>query len=83
MARIVSLVGFFGGPGNLTVFENIVHRGIKRVFYIYGASGERGGHRHHKTWNILISIGENAGYIPTTEKRRNFSGWTTPRSHLY
>lgn len=42
--------------GNLTVIENILPFEIKRVFYIYSASGTRGGHRHKKNVSALICI---------------------------
>lgn len=49
--------GFIDGPGDLDVFEDIVPGTIKRNFYIYDVkSGQRGGHRHHKTWNIAICV---------------------------
>ena len=57
MSLLVELNTFNTGAGNLTVFEKIIPGTIKRVFYIYGAGEtQRGGHRHHKTWNALICI---------------------------
>lgn len=42
----------------MTVFEKLIPGSIKRVFYIYdvGEGARRGGHRHHKTWNVLICL---------------------------
>jgi tellurite resistance-related uncharacterized protein len=57
MPLLVELDTFNTDSGNLTVFEKIIPGTIKRVFYIYGAGEmQRGGHRHHKTWNALICI---------------------------
>lgn len=57
MPLLVKLDTFNTGAGNLTVFEKIIPGTIKRVFYIYGAGEtQRGGHRHHKTWNALVCI---------------------------
>ncbi|MCF2491475.1 FdtA/QdtA family cupin domain-containing protein [Dyadobacter sp. CY347] len=43
--------------GDLSTFTGIVPGEIKRIFYIYGAKGQRrGGHRHHQSWNILICL---------------------------
>jgi len=74
MPLLIDLNTFNTGAGNLTVFEKIIPGMIKRVFYIYGAGEtQRGGHRHHKTWNALICIhgscrvystdGESEGYF--------------------
>ncbi|NIJ51213.1 sugar 3,4-ketoisomerase [Dyadobacter arcticus] len=60
MPQLVELDTFNTDSGNLTVFEKIIPGTIKRVFYIYGAGEtQRGGHRHHKTWNALICIHGN------------------------
>lgn len=47
---------------------------IKRVFYIYGAGHiPRGGHRHKKTWNALISIhGKCRVYVHDGEAESHF-----------
>lgn len=44
--------------GNLSVLEDRdVPFSIKRMFYIYGVDdSDRGGHRHHKTTQMLICI---------------------------
>jgi tellurite resistance-related uncharacterized protein len=57
MPHLIELSTFNTDSGNLTVFEKIIPGTIKRVFYIYGAGeSQRGGHRHHKSWNALIAI---------------------------
>jgi dTDP-4-dehydrorhamnose 3,5-epimerase-like enzyme len=57
MPQLVKLNTFPSDAGNLTVFENIIPGTIKRVFYIYGTTEQqRGGHRHHKSWNALICL---------------------------
>lgn len=57
MAEIIQLNSYESDAGALTVFEKILPGEIKRVFYIRGKKGqERGGHRHLKTWQALISI---------------------------
>ncbi len=57
MSKIIQLDTFNTEAGNLTVFEKLMPGPIRRVFYIYGAGDkQRGGHRHHVTWNALICI---------------------------
>lgn len=57
MAYLVDLKTFTDKRGNLTVIENILPFGIKRVFYIYGVdNSKRGGHRHHKTIQAAVCI---------------------------
>ncbi|OGG97312.1 MAG: hypothetical protein A2508_00235 [Candidatus Lambdaproteobacteria bacterium RIFOXYD12_FULL_49_8] len=57
MARLLSLPKL-GDPqrGFLTVIEKIIPFEIKRVYYIYGATGPRGGHRHKKCVQALVSV---------------------------
>lgn len=45
--------------GSLTVIESVLPFEMKRVFYIYGVpdpSVARGGHRHKKTVQALVSV---------------------------
>ena len=58
MAQIIQLGHFSSEKGELTVIENILPDGIKRVYYISGvpANTVRGGHRHHKTWQVLVTL---------------------------
>lgn len=57
MAHIIKLPTFKDERGNLTVVEKLLPFDIKRFYYIYGASSKRGGHRHKKTMQALISLG--------------------------
>ena len=57
MAYIIHLPTFKDKRGNLTVVEKLLPFDIKRFYYIYGASSKRGGHRHKKTIQALISLG--------------------------
>lgn len=74
MPQIVELDTFHSDAGNLTVFEKIIPGNIKRVFYIYGTSqSQRGGHRHHKSWNALICLhGSCRVYSNDGEKEDTF-----------
>lgn len=57
MAYIMDLPTFGDNRGNLTVVEKILPFEIKRFYYIYNATDKRGGHRHKKTKQALISLG--------------------------
>lgn len=57
MAHIIELPSFGDARGNLTVVEKILPFDIKRFYYIYDVASKRGGHRHKKTIQALISLG--------------------------
>jgi len=57
MAYIMELPTFGDERGNLTVVEKVLPFDIKRFYYIYDATSKRGGHRHEKTVQALISLG--------------------------
>ncbi|MFN4085884.1 MAG: sugar 3,4-ketoisomerase [Spirosomataceae bacterium] len=58
MPTLKILPCFQSDLGDLTVLEGIFPGPIKRVYYIYDVPHGvvRGGHRHHKTWQILVCI---------------------------
>ncbi len=57
MAKLLHLQTISSEKGNLTVFEKILHEGIKRIFYIYNAQNQvRGGHRHKLANNALTCV---------------------------
>lgn len=58
MAYLVDIPVFDSDKGQLTVVEGLLPGNIKRLYYIDSVpeNYERGGHRHHKTVQILICI---------------------------
>jgi dTDP-4-dehydrorhamnose 3,5-epimerase-like enzyme len=56
MAKIIKFKSYKDKRGILTVIEKEIKFRIKRVYFIYGASGIRGQHRHKKNIQALISI---------------------------
>ena len=73
MAHIIELPTFGDDRGNLTVVEKVLPFEIKRFYYIYDVSSQRGGHRHKKTIQALISLGGSCEiYVNDGKKRRNF-----------
>lgn len=57
MAHIIELPVFTDNRGSLAVIEKKLPFEIKRFYFIYDVVGKRGGHRHKKTTQALISIG--------------------------
>ena len=57
MAHIINLTTYKDSRGILTVLDKVVDFEIKRLFYIYAVDdSERGGHRHHNTYQAAICI---------------------------
>ena len=80
MARLIELPEFSDHRGSLCVIENILPFEIKRVYFIYGVKGERGGHRHKKTVQALICLSgacevfvDNGREVKTYRLDRNVS----------
>ena len=57
MAHIINLPKFGDERGSLTVVEKLLPFDIKRFYYIYDVTSKRGGHRHKKTIQALITLG--------------------------
>jgi len=55
---ILDLPTFSDSRGALSVIDGVLPFPAKRIYWIYGADGQvRGGHRHHKTRQALITLG--------------------------
>jgi len=73
MAYIIDLPTFGDSRGDLTVVEKILPFDIKRFYYIYSVSNQRGGHRHKKTIQALISLGGSCEiYVNNGSKEETF-----------
>ena len=73
MAYIIELPIFEDERGSLTVVEKLLPFEIKRFYYIYNATEQRGGHRHKKTIQALISLGGSCEiYVNDGEKEEIF-----------
>ena len=69
MAYIIDLPTFSDERGKLTVVEKLLPFDIKRFYYIYDVFDKRGGHRHKRTIQALISLsGSCEIYINNGEK---------------
>ena len=73
MAHLITLPTFSDERGNLTVVEKLLPFEIKRFYYIYDVKGERGGHRHKKSIQALISLGGSCEiYVNNGEDKEIF-----------
>tara|TARA_B110000116_G_C16345078_1_gene362880 strand:+ start:182 stop:541 length:360 start_codon:yes stop_codon:yes gene_type:complete len=73
MAYLIDLPTFSDSSGSLTVVEELLPFKIKRFYYIYNVSSQRGGHRHKKTTQALISLNGNCEiYVNNGEWEENF-----------
>ncbi|QKF66482.1 WxcM-like domain-containing protein [Arcobacter venerupis] len=73
MARIINLQKFSDERGSLTVVEKILPFEIKRFYYIYDVTSKRGGHRHKKTIQALMSLGGSCEvYVNNGQKEEIF-----------
>lgn len=55
MAKKIVLPTYKDGRGTLTAFEDIPFE-VKRCYWIYDTDHDRGGHKHKKTRQLLISL---------------------------
>jgi dTDP-4-dehydrorhamnose 3,5-epimerase-like enzyme len=57
MAHIINLPIFSDDRGSLVVLEKQLPFKIKRIYYVFGVTAKRGGHRHKKSIQALICLG--------------------------
>ena len=70
MAYLIDLPTFGDERGKLTVVEKLLPFDIKRFYYIYDVTDERGGHRHKKTIQALICLsGSCEVFVDNGEKK--------------
>lgn len=70
MAYTINLPTFGDDRGSLTVVEEQLPFEIKRFYYIYDVTNQRGGHRHKKTIQALICLGGSCEvYVDNGEKK--------------
>ncbi len=56
MAYFINVPKFSDSRGSLCVIEDFLPFNVKRIYYIFDISGERGGHRHKITTQALICL---------------------------
>ena len=74
MPKKIKLISFKDKRGILTVLDKEIKFKIKRVYYIYNVDGQRGGHRHKKNIQALISIsGQCKIFVNNGKIKKNYS----------
>ena len=56
MAYFIDTPRFNDSRGSLCVVESLLPFTVKRIYYIFNVSGERGGHRHKEAVQALICL---------------------------
>jgi len=56
MAELIDLKTIVDARGSLTVIERILPFDVKRVYYIYDVSSDRGGHAHKYNKQALVAV---------------------------
>jgi len=82
VAYIIDLPTFEDERGNLTVVEKALPFDIKRFYYIYDVTDKRGGHRHKKTIQALISLGGSCEIYVHDGKKEDIYILDTPNKCL-
>lgn len=72
MAQLVKLPTHSDARGNLTVIENVLPFSVQRVYYLWGVSDKRGGHRHKETYQAFVCLsGSCTVYIDDGQQRES------------
>ena len=73
MAHKISLPTHGDPRGKLTVIDKLLPFDVKRIFFIYDVSAERGGHRHHACQMAMVALnGIVKVYCDNGSKEENF-----------
>ena len=70
MPKIIYLPTYKNKNGKLSVIEKLTNFKIKRVFFIYDIKGVRGGHKHLKTKQLIISISGTCELLVKNKKKK-------------
>ena len=89
MPKLIKLPTFKSSSGQLSVLEKKIPFKIKRCYFIYNVSNQRGGHRHKKTKQAMKILMNNwntyqySSYLPTCHEliSKICFNVITPRTH--
>tara|TARA_B100001093_G_C26406353_1_gene833529 strand:- start:290 stop:649 length:360 start_codon:yes stop_codon:yes gene_type:complete len=82
MAYFIDIPQFSDSTGNLCVIENLIPFVIKRIYYIFDVTDERGGHRHKKTEQALICLSGGCEVFVNNGKKEEAFKLTKPNKCL-
>jgi dTDP-4-dehydrorhamnose 3,5-epimerase-like enzyme len=71
MAYFIDVPKFDDGRGSLCVVERLLPFSVKRIYYIFNVSDERGGHRHKKTIQALICLSGSCEVFVNNGRKKN------------
>ena len=69
MPKTIILPTYKSITGKLTVIEKKINFKIKRVYFIYNIKGNRGGHKHKKNCQFIISLNGSCNLIVIKKKK--------------
>ncbi len=73
MAHLIKISTIVDERGTLAVIDKLLPFDVKRVFYMYDVSKERGGHRHEKTFLALVCLcGSCTIYTCNKQEEKSF-----------
>ncbi len=73
MAQWINIPTHTDERGSLSVLEKTLPFDIQRIYYIYGAKQQRGGHAHKKTQQAFICLGGSCEItIHTTKEQKTY-----------
>lgn len=56
MAYKIKIPAHVDARGKLSVIDKLLPFDVKRIFFIYDVSEERGGHRHHQCQMAMVAL---------------------------
>jgi dTDP-4-dehydrorhamnose 3,5-epimerase-like enzyme len=68
MSKIISLPTHVNSTGKINVIEKFLPFKIKRVYFIYNISSDRGGHAHKKNKQAVLAIKGNCKILVRKKK---------------
>lgn len=82
MAHYIDLPTYSDPRGKLTVAQDVIPFRIERIYYIYQAIGQRGGHRHKQTIQALVCVSGSCEIYVNNGKTESVYVLNDPRRGL-
>lgn len=74
MAHKIDIPTHSDPRGKLTVMDKLLPFDVKRVFFIYDVTDERGGHRHHECQMAMVALhGKVSVFCDNGKKKESFT----------
>ena len=82
MPKLIKLPTFKSSSGQLSVLEKKIPFKIKRCYFIYNLSNQRGGHRHKKTKQAMVCVNGSCKVVVKNKKNTKFFLLNNPNKCL-